>query len=919
MRQTRSWFTAVLSMSMAMSCGGDDDEAPRRPRERPANAASEGPLYEETGELAEADPSDPRGHYDDHFVAVGANDRLLIELTSSAFDPILEVTPPDMGTLVNDDWQGDRTRSQIELLASGAGRMKVRVRSYARDGSGQYQLRVRRLAAEAGQVADGASVDVPVLSAGQTVDGELAAGDHTLSDGGFFDSFVIRSEGPVRIAITPNGGATPRTTLVGPDGLTMEPNEGYYHAPTAGTYRLQVIGASGVRYRVAVTNTSAEAAPLLARVHHQFNEILNAIQEAGNEPRPARPDDAPASEALVVRVGDRLDGNLASDDPRLPSGEYFDSYELTVAQPGSDVAIELESQGFDTFLRVDGPNGAHFENDDSGGTRNSRVEVPLRDPGTYRIVATSYRAGETGAYQLKILPNDRAQPDAARAGNEQIIEGELAQGDTTLQSGEFVDEHRFTWPAGARIHIEARSTAFDSYLIVHPPGGGQQQDNDDMKPGQSLNAGLDIQTQQAGEWRVLVTSYRAGETGAYQLAIGGGSGGPPSNVPQPQPNPQPNPRPQPNQPPQAGGRTQQGTLAQGDATLQSGEFQDTYEMTFTARSAVQIRLESSAFDTYLIVRPPSGRQEDNDDLAPPSTNSGLDIPVAEPGTYRIMVTSYRPGETGAYTLRISEGASVVEPPSQPPRPGEPPRPPGAGGGRVWGLFVGIEDYPGNDNDLPECANDARKLAEALRNQGSMPADQEFLLVNEQATVAAVRNALTSIAQRIRPDDVLFFFFSGHGGQTSSSQDPRELDSMDEYLVLHDGNLMDDEAGRLFDAIRARVALVAIDACFAGGFAKDVITRPGRVGMFSSEEDVTSDLAPRFQAGGYLSHFLRLGIEGEADNDPRNAILTVGELTHYTWVQFGRHASDVRMSMGYQHLVVDRGAVRAGEVLWATRP
>ena len=131
-------------------------------------------------------------------------------------------------------------------------------------------------------------------------------------------------------------------------------------------------------------------------------------------------------------------------------------------------------------------------------------------------------------------------------------------------------------------------------------------------------------------------------------------------------------------------------------------------------------------------------------------------------------------------------------------------------------------------------------------------------------------------------------------------------------------MMDDELGQLFDGVNARVALVAIDACFAGGFAKDVITRPGRVGMFSSEEDVTSAVAGRFQAGGYLSHFLRLGINGEADNDPHNAILTVGELTHYTWRQFGQHASDVRMSMGYQHLVVDRGAVHTTEVLWAVR-
>jgi hypothetical protein len=935
MRQ--GWSFAAMSFVSALSfgaCGGGEDS-----EERPASGTGTGEtaappqaprgeatLFEQPGELAASDANDPRGRYDDHFVDVGANDRVLVTLSSSAFDPILEVTPPGSGALVNDDWQGDTSRSQLELVAASAGSMRVRVRSYRPDGSGAYRLVVRRLAA-ADDSAGGGAVEAPVLSTGDTADGELRDGDHTLSSGELFDSFVVRTEGPARIAITPSGGERPRSTLVGPDGLTLQDNEGYYDASAAGTYRLQVVGARGLRYRVEVTNRANDAAPLIARAHHQFNEIMQALGggggtgptsvRSGANPQPAPSAQAPA--ALPVRVGDRLTGNLSENDPRLPSGEHYDTYELTVAQPAGDVSIEMESAALDTFLRVDGPNGQHWENDDYGGTLNSRVELSLAQPGTYRIVTTSYQTGRTGNYELKVLAR-RDDPVANAASTpEQVVDGALAQGDTTLRTGEFFDEHRFSWPPGTRVHLEARSTEFDTYLIVHAPSGGQQ-DNDDMSPGHGLNAGLDLQVNEPGEWRVLVTSYRPGMVGRYQLAIGGGGAAPSQPQPQPQTQPQPQPQP-PSARPSAGARTENGTLAQGDATLRTGEFQDVYPMTFTPRSAVSIRLESSDFDSYLIVRTPSGSQEDNDDLVSGNLNSGIDIPVAEPGTYQVSVTSYRPGETGRYTLTVSEGPSVVGAPVD-PRPNTPNQPntPAApnGGGRVWGLFAGITDYPGGVNDLPECANDARKLAEALRQGGNMPADQEFLFVDGQATTANLRQAMQAIAQRIRPDDVFVFFYSGHGGQTERSTDTRELDARDEYLVLYDGELMDDEMGRLLDAMRSRISLVAIDACFAGGFSKDLITRAGRVGMFSSEEDVTSAVADRFQAGGYLSHFLRLGIQGEADNDPHNTILTVGELTHYTWVQFGRHASDVRMSMGYQHLVVDRGAVRTGEVLWAVR-
>ncbi|MDQ3036832.1 MAG: caspase family protein, partial [Myxococcota bacterium] len=365
-------------------------------------------------------------------------------------------------------------------------------------------------------------------------------------------------------------------------------------------------------------------------------------------------------------------------------------------------------------------------------------------------------------------------------------------------------------------------------------------------------------------------------------------------------------------------RVVRGALAAGDAPLASGEFSDPHTATFAAGAPISIRLDSSAFDPYLIVRSPSGRQQDNDDFRPGALSSGIDIPAAEAGEYRILVTSYRPGETGAYTLTITSGAGATTTVTPQPGTGAPvaPAAPGVSGSRVWVLSVGISDYPGGGNDLPECANDAVKIAEALRNQGLTAPDREFLLTDAQATTGAIRSAMQRIASQIRPDDTFVFFYSGHGGQrTERSTDLRELDGVDEYLFVYDGELLDDEFGRLTDAIRARTSLIAIDACFAGGFSKDVITRPSVVGMFSSEEDVTSAVAGQFQAGGYLSHFLRLGIQGDADDDPHDRVMTVGELTHFVWLQYGRHASAVRMQMGYQHLVVDRGAVHTTQELW----
>ena len=57
-----------------------------------------------------------------------------------------------------------------------------------------------------------------------------------------------------------------------------------------------------------------------------------------------------------------------------------------------------------------------------------------------------------------------------------------------------------------------------------------------------------------------------------------------------------------------------GSLARGDRNLASGEFVDAHTVTLPQGVGVQIRLSSTDFDPYLIVRSPSGRQVDNDDL-----------------------------------------------------------------------------------------------------------------------------------------------------------------------------------------------------------------------------------------------------------------------------------------------------------------
>ena len=95
----------------------------------------------------------------------------------------------------------------------------------------------------------------------------------------------------------------------------------------------------------------------------------------------------------------------------------------------------------------------------------------------------------------------------------------------------------------------------------------------------------------------------------------------------------------------------QGELGPGDGTLTSGEYRDVFQFQWSTGAPIEVTAESSAFDAYLIHRAPSGAQHDDDDGGG-GTNARIQLTAQETGTHTIMVTSFRSGEVGPYTLRV---------------------------------------------------------------------------------------------------------------------------------------------------------------------------------------------------------------------------------------------------------------------------
>lgn len=130
--------------------------------------------------------------------------------------------------------------------------------------------------------------------------------------------------------------------------------------------------------------------------------------------------------------------------------------------------------------------------------------------------------------------------------------------------------------------------------------------------------------------------------------------------------------------------------------------------------------------------------------------------------------------------------------------------------------VGVSKYKDTRLNLQYAHLDAIDLATAFGKQTALYNIQPVkVLVNEQATRAAIREGLKTLRAKATQNDLVIFIFSGHG--------------LEETLVPYDFNVSDElgtaiqksDLFKLLDGIGCNY-IVMIDACHSGSFAKKVL-------------------------------------------------------------------------------------------------
>jgi uncharacterized caspase-like protein len=141
------------------------------------------------------------------------------------------------------------------------------------------------------------------------------------------------------------------------------------------------------------------------------------------------------------------------------------------------------------------------------------------------------------------------------------------------------------------------------------------------------------------------------------------------------------------------------------------------------------------------------------------------------------------------------------------------------------LCVGINDYPGDEDDLRGCVNDAKAWSELLIEHFQFPKSNVALLLDGDATKARIVTALKKLVTEAEAGDVIVFTNSSHGTYVAAAGGDEAYDEAICPFDCDEGEsklLLDDELYEIFGRIAEGASFTVIsDSCHSGSLTRAV--------------------------------------------------------------------------------------------------
>ena len=223
-----------------------------------------------------------------------------------------------------------------------------------------------------------------------------------------------------------------------------------------------------------------------------------------------------------------------------------------------------------------------------------------------------------------------------------------------------------------------------------------------------------------------------------------------------------------------------------------------------------------------------------------------------------------------------------------------------GKGRKHAVLVGVDHFEDDRNypRLYSCCNDATSLMDCLL-RGGYETNEIELLVNASSNL--ILDKLVDFSGKAVEDDLLLFFFSGHGDVINKKSYLVAKDSFRRSLQ-HTGVSMEDMQKIMADS-PARAKVIIIDACHSGidpqNLMAKAMSRDFMVQVFEQAEGMA--VLSSCQQGEYsyawnstersvFTYFMIDALQGKADFE-RKGFVTVQDANRYVVAAVKQWADD----------------------------
>lgn len=464
-----------------------------------------------TGALTASDAStgDDNVSTDAYALRLTANQEVQIDLSSSEFDPKLELLSPTGEELAEDDDGGAGNSARIRFTAPRAGVYQIRAMALQSGGTGAYTLR-------AGARPPVVPMPAPrPLVLGTAVAGAINATTPSYENDG-------EETKAVRYSFSATAGTVYKVTATKRADSELDPRVavGKLRNGALNEPAMDDDGAgdlnSALRFRPTESGVYVVEVSAVGETSGAYD--VKVVQSP--------PDRAPGN-PIPVTLGSEYKGALSDGGARRSDDTLFAGYSVTL-KAGDRITVHMKKEGesnLDPKVEIGRGTVSAFEqiaeDDDGGAELNSRLRFVAPSDGTYIIRATTIAAGNEGAYMLKVeaTPPPVLPPAPTAIQSGQVLRGSLAATDPSLNDTTFYDRYVLTGQVGETYEITVNAEPFD---VIVGARSALREDDDyttDDDGGGGTNAKLVYTITTAGPQTIRVTSLGEEATGDYTISV----------------------------------------------------------------------------------------------------------------------------------------------------------------------------------------------------------------------------------------------------------------------------------------------------------------------------------------------------------------------------------------------------------------